>query len=596
MRPCLSVVSWSVSLGFVGAVAMTVSAKADQSLLVVYPPPDHQTAAAQIFLIGTASPGADVQVNGQVIEQRSPAGHFAPSFPLEMGENTFTLHHRDEELTIQVRRISVLPEPSVGLAFGVGSLTPATDIARMPGETICFSAIAPANGEVSVKLGGQTIPLRPLTETVALPPNYAVLTQQNQPYLEIPAIRHEGCTLASTSGDLGTPEFKLILEEETLVQSGSGQVEILSPTQFQIAEVLVESGIARTGPSTDYSRITPLPRGVRAAITGRQGDWLRLDYGGWIRASETAISNRPIPSESIIRSARSRQVSGWTEVLFPLQIPVPVSVEQQDRTLTLTLHNIRPQTDTIFFNDDPAIARMDWRPILPDKAEYTFHFKAKHQWGYKLHYEGATLVLSLRHPPDVKGDHRSPLQGVSILLDPGHGSSADLGARGPNGYPEKDVTLRVSTLLRRQLEARGATVYMTREGDDDLYPRDRVNIINQLEPTLALSLHYNALPDNGDALNTAGVGMFWYHPQAHDLAVFLHNYLVETLGRPSYGVFWNNLALTRPRVAPAILLELGFMINPYEFEWITDPESQQELAVVLANGVVEWVADRIGSE
>ena len=579
---------------------MITPARADQSLMVIYPPPVHQTVAAQIFLIGTASPEMDVQVNGAAIAQRSPAGHFAPSFPLEMGDNTFTLRHGDEELTIQVTRISALPDSSTGLAFGAGSLTPARDIARMPGETICFGAIAPANGAVSVHLGGQlrgqTIPLQPLPETVALPPNSAVLTQQNQPYSEIPAIRHEGCTLASIPGNWGTPEFELVLEGETLVQPGAGQVEILSPTQFQIAEVTVESGIARTGPSTDYSRLTPLPKGVRAAITGREGDWLRLDYGAWIRASETEISRRPSPPRSIIRSARSRQVPGWTEVLFPLQIPTPVSIEQQDRTLTLTLHNTIPQTDTIFFNDDPAIARMDWRPLLPDKAEYTFHFKANHQWGYKLRYEGATLVLSLRHPPSVRGDNRSSLRGVSILLDPGHGSSEDLGARGPNGHPEKDVTLRVSKLLRQELQARGATVYMTREGDDDLYPRDRVDIINQLEPTLALSIHYNALPDSGDALNTAGVGMFWYHPQAHDLSVFLHNYLVDTLDRPSYGVFWNNLALTRPTVAPAILLELGFMINPYEFEWITDPESQQALVDALANGIVEWVADQGGGE
>ena len=383
---------------------------------------------------------------------------------------------------------------------------------------------------------------------------------------------------------------------ETLVQPGPGQVDILSPTQFQIAEVTVESGIARTGPSTDYSRITPLPQGVRAAITGREGDWLRLDYGGWIRASETEISSRPAPPKSIIRSARSRQVPGWTEVLFPLQIPVPVTIEQQQRTLTLTLHNTIPQTDTIFFNDDPAIARLDWSPILPDKAEYTFHFKANQQWGYKLRYDGATLVLSLRHPPHISSDHRSPLQDVSILLDPGHGSSEDLGARGPNGYPEKDVVLIVSTLLRQELEARGASVYMTREDDADLFLHDRTNLIKQLEPTLSLSLHYNALPDNGDALNTAGVGMFWYHAQAHELAVFLHNYLVETLERPSYGVFWNNLALTRPSVAPALLLELGFMINPYEFEWITDPQSQRELAAVLADGVSEWIVRQVAGE
>ena len=96
--------------------------------------------------------------------------------------------------------------------------------------------------------------------------------------------------------------------------------------------------------------------------------------------------------------------------------------------------------------------------------------------------------------------------------------------------------------------------------------KERIAMINEIKPTLSLSIHYNALPDNGDAINTAGIGMFWYHPQAHSLSVFLHNYLVDKLNRPSYGVFWNNLALTRPHTAPSILMELGFMINPVEFE------------------------------
>ncbi|MBD0346830.1 MAG: N-acetylmuramoyl-L-alanine amidase, partial [Coleofasciculus sp. Co-bin14] len=76
----------------------------------------------------------------------------------------------------------------------------------------------------------------------------------------------------------------------------------------------------------------------------------------------------------------------------------------------------------------------------------------------------------------------------------------------------------------------------------------------------------NALPDDGDAIKTKGVSTFWYHAQAHSLAVYLHNHLVKTLNRPSYGVFWNNLALTRPSGTPSVLLELGFMINPDEYE------------------------------
>jgi N-acetylmuramoyl-L-alanine amidase len=113
-------------------------------------------------------------------------------------------------------------------------------------------------------------------------------------------------------------------------------------------------------------------------------------------------------------------------------------------------------------------------------------------------------------------------------------------------------------------------------------------MINEVQPAIALSIHYNALPDGGDAINTQGIGTFWYNPQAHSLAMFLHNYLVQQLDRPSYGVFWNNLALTRPHITPSVLLELGFMINPVEFEWVVNPQEQQKLANAIADGVTQW--------
>ena len=118
-------------------------------------------------------------------------------------------------------------------------------------------------------------------------------------------------------------------------------------------------------------------------------------------------------------------------------------------------------------------------------------------------------------------------------------------------------------------------------------------IIAQEEPAIALSIHYNALPDAGDAENTKGVGMFWYHPQAHSLAVFMHNYLVKKRKRPTYGVFWNNLALIRPAEAPSILLELGFIINPDEFEWIINEKEQKKLVKALADGTVKWFKDSL---
>ncbi len=594
MKPILTLTT------VISSMIVSSSAWAEQPLYIAYPPQNHKTTSDRIFFIGSAAPEGEVSINGQII-QRSKGGHFAPTLPLEVGENTFIINYKNQQIQLNITRTLNQPPTPNGIAFVNESLTPSAPVSILPGELICFSAIAPPNAQVSVKLGEQKIPLSAQSQAIDLPDNKAVLTGQDQPISSVSS-KYQGCATISTNLDalannkslnLGQPQYQLTLGNQTVTQAATGTISILSPTQFEIAEVTANQGAARTGPSTDHSRLTPLPKGTRARIIGREGDYLRLDYGGWIKADETRIFTDSIPPNSIIRGARSRQVGEWTEVYFPLQVPVPVTVKQNDQSLTLTLHNTTAQTDTIRFDDNPLISRLDWQPILSplggsqNGVEYTFHFKTKQQWGYKLRYEGTTLILSLKNPPSLQSN--LPLSGMKILLDPGHGSENDLGAKGPTGYPEKDVNLVVSKLLQSELTKRGAEVFMTRNADDDLELIDRINMINKQEPDLSISVHYNALPDNGDAIKTKGVSTFWYHPQAHSLAVFLHNYLVEELNRPSAGVFWNNLALTRPAVAPSVLLELGFMINPEEFEWIVDPQEQQKLAAALADGIVEWV-------
>ncbi|MEC4986405.1 MAG: N-acetylmuramoyl-L-alanine amidase [Oscillatoria sp. PMC 1068.18] len=570
-----------LSLSAILGVVYPVSAQ--QALFLAYPPTEHETTASQIFLIGSASPEGEVLVNGKPIE-RSPMGNFAPSFPLEMGENRFTIRYGSQEVEVRVTRVSNLPSIPGGVGFAPDSFTPERDISRLPGELICFGAIASANGQVSLRLGKENIALTAQPQNVQLPPNSAVLTAENEPDVISGIREYRGCTSVEKVGNLGNPVYQLRLGGETVTQESPANVTILAPTNLEVVEVTAEAGVARTGPTTDYSRLTPLPRGTRAAVTGREGDWLRLDYGGWIRENETQLMATNVPPKSLIRSVTSRQVSGATEIIFPLQIPVPVTVNQGEGTFTLKLHNVIAQTDTIRLDDDPIIKRLDWQVPTPGEVEYTFQLKSTQQWGYDLRYEGTSLILSLRHPPT---QINQSLNGIKILLDPGHGGQ-ELGSRGPNGYPEKDVNLAVAKLLQEALERRGARVYITRESDVDVSLGDRVTMIQQVQPAIALSVHYNALPDSGDAVNTAGVGMFWYHAQAHSLAVFLHNYLVEKLNRPSYGVFWNNLALTRPQIAPAVLMELGFMINPVEFEWVSNPAAQQQLADTLAEGIVAW--------
>ena len=592
-------------LGIIGGVVLSALAVTPlvvaqiltPKLFVSYPPANYQTASDRIFLIGSAPSEGKVSVNNQPVP-RSQRGHFASVFNLKVGKNTFEVNYKGQSKTIVVTRsaaATAIPKNS----FAPNSLEPQGDIARMPGELVCFGATAPTQAKVNVNVAGQDIKLQEQGNRIDLPDNKAALIDRNQPQAMYGAGQYLGCAIASAAADLGNPTYKLEVGNPptTVVQAAPGKVQILSPLNLDIAEVKVDSGITRTGAGSDFSRLTPLPKGTRAAITARQtgnnngtpANWVRLDYGGWILAEQVQITTGvTIPPTTIVKSLMSKEREGATDVIIPLQVPVPITLEQGTDTITLTLYNTTAQTDIIRFNDNPIVSRLDWKQTSPGVVQYVFNLKSKQQWGYKLKYQGSSLVLSLRHPPKINKNNLSkPLAGTKILLDPGHGGK-DSGAVGPNGYTEKEANLYAAKLLANELAMRGALVYLSRESDIFIELSDRQTIIDNLEPTLALSVHHNSLPDGGNP-DTKGFSTYWYHAQAQSLAISLHNYVVKDTGRPSYGIFWNNLALARPASAPSVLLELGFMSNPSEFELIADPLEQQKMARSIADGVTKWL-------
>ena len=569
-------------------------------LHLTYPPLQHTTKSDRLFFIGTAPKAGNVTINGKLIE-RSEAGHFAPSLPLQLGENNFNIKYvslasapkNERQINVKVLRESRITLPPTGVGFVKDSLFPTVDIARQPNERICFDAIATPNAKILVRIGDREVPLLPRRRNIQLPPNSSVLTGNNEATVESPSGYFRGCTTFEVASKLGQPEYELRLGDRLIKEKALGNVEILSPKNIQVAEITAIAADARTGASSDFSRLTPLPKGTKALITGKQGSWLRLDYGGWVRESMTKIEESETPPRSLVRSINTKRGNEkrhiWTEVIIPLEVPVPIAITQGDRLFTFTLYNVTAQTDTISIHPDSIISKLNWVQTDPDKVTYTINLKPKQQWGYKVRYQGSNLIVSLKHPPILTQENSQPLKNIKILLDAGHGGKEDLGSRGATGLPEKDVTLVTSRLLRDELQNRGAKVIMTRTDDVDVELLPRVNKIEQEEPTLSVSIHYNALPDDGDAINTSGIGSFWYNPQAEDFAKFINAYVSKKLNRQDYGVYWNNLALVRPTVSPSVLLELGFMINPVEFEWIIDQQQQKLLATTLADGITEWI-------
>lgn len=87
----------------------------------------------------------------------------------------------------------------------------------------------------------------------------------------------------------------------------------------------------------------------------------------------------------------------------------------------------------------------------------------------------------------------------TIVIDAGHGGY-DPGATGAAGLKEKTVTLAVAKSVRRRLQAQGYHVLMTRDDDEYVSLKQRVNFANAHHADLFISIHVNSLPQKDAVL------------------------------------------------------------------------------------------------
>lgn len=203
-------------------------------------------------------------------------------------------------------------------------------------------------------------------------------------------------------------------------------------------------------------------------------------------------------------------------------------------------------------------------------------------------------ALSLRRRPPAPPPRPQPLplEGVVVALDPGHGGED--GGVTHEGVREKDVNLAVALRLRDRLQALGARVVMTREGDEDalLDRRASLNVrlfkARQGEAQLLISIHANSFPDPSQW----GAQTF-YHPgsaEGRRLALLIQEELVRLEPDNYREALAADYYVLRHSEMPAALVEMGFLSNPEDRRKLVDPAHQARLAEALASAVRRFVA------
>lgn len=170
----------------------------------------------------------------------------------------------------------------------------------------------------------------------------------------------------------------------------------------------------------------------------------------------------------------------------------------------------------------------------------------------------------------------------TIVIDAGHGGY-DFGA--VNGSRlEKNDNLRLAQAVRDKLAAQGQKVIMTRDSDVFVPLLDRSYIANNNNADIFVSLHRNS--STNPAAN--GVENFVYTTAPPSSTVKAKNVLDEVVNvgvQSNRGIKKDNFSVLRNTIAPAQLLELGFISNEIDNNYFD--RYLDSYATAITKGILE---------
>ncbi len=198
------------------------------------------------------------------------------------------------------------------------------------------------------------------------------------------------------------------------------------------------------------------------------------------------------------------------------------------------------------------------------------------------------VVMSNTVPEDVS----SAPQKITVVVDAGHGGK-DPGKVGVNDALEKDINLAISKKLQSSFEKMGIEVVMTRTDDvsEDTKLADmkkRVEKINEVHPTITVSIHQNSYSDS----SIRGAQVFYFtHSKASEEAASIVQEELRTMDSENTRQTKANdtFYMLKKTEVPTIIVECGFLSNGEEAAKLLDEEYQQKLADTICTGIIKWL-------
>lgn len=563
----------------------TAAASAIKPVTVGRPAASLSTTYEGYYLTGVSDPSKPLYLNGALVENRSSKGYFGVFVPLAKGKNTFVFSQIG---TSTARSIFRKTSTSTVTAMTTAGILPEStwpqNLSRLaPGETVKLTCKAPAGAKVTVKVNGQTLSMTPAAASA----NSLVPTTFTASW-----------TLPKPTGtarvvDLGKPVYTMVYGKTTVSATAPGSCGVVMPGAPYVAEMKEETPIYNDA-STDGGTRHMLAKGSREAVVSVSGGYAKLVSGYYAKTDAVTLSTPASYTWSKASAPVYTVGTARDTLVIATSLVTAATIGCDGTKITLSL----PITNSGAVPSLPAASL--FKSATVEKSGSTLRYvltlkDGARLDGFMLDNAGTAVTVTLkRHVKGVGG--LMPLTGKTVLLDPGHGGTGeggDPGAIGPMGtaWSEKNINLANALAIKAALEARGATVVMTRATDIALSLEQRLAINRKTQPDLFISIHADSMSDNVDISRIKGFSVFYRETIAKGFADVVNKSVIGTLARTDRGINQKNFYVIRGTWTPSILLEAGFVPNPAEFEWMTDAAEQRKLAESVANAAVSWFAN-----
>jgi N-acetylmuramoyl-L-alanine amidase len=380
-------------------------------------------------------------------------------------------------------------------------------------------------------------------------------------------------------------------------------------------------------------------------VRGDGGPQVPLDFlrKTWGAISGFSFDWRPEDARLVIarREAREIKVSldvvhlqGMTTVVLQFPETPRYRINQQPGVVEVQVLSDRLAAPVRRKVEDSLVQDVAFAPqqvriqLVPDAEVESYLLDNPFRLVFDVHRKSAAPVPA--GPSAAAGDLRSAVR--TIVVDPGHGGT-ETGAIGPDGVPEKELTLVLARDLETRLTQRlPVRVVLTRTDDSKLPLDNRTAIANQNKADLFVSIHLNSslgagahgaetyflssqatdtraasaadsenqdaaaapAPDAGQETQDLQM-ILWDLAQSHHLAEsqrfagMVQAELNQALDLKDRGVKQAPFRVLMGAAMPAVLVELGFISNPDEEAKLQNPAYRADLIDALVRAIGRYL-------